>query len=266
MTTEERDEIVPMIWLTYAWSDNEERDVDYVVQTLERAGLDVNLDRFHIGAGLHLWPQIEAGITAAATGGWAIYATPTSLSSPPCREEMAIALDNALHERGEDFPLIGVLPGPFERSALPALLRTRLCVSTDDPDWVERTVAAVERRRPRIELPEQPSFVAVEHGGRDRLILEVRPRIGEWSPFVAYAPADEVTQFSAMPGPPGAVPFASATGPYRTSEPILDGRLWHFIEVLDPPATPRRSYYLVADARPSEVRFGAPNALELWRR
>lgn len=39
------------LWLTYAWADNKARDVDYVAQELERAGLTVKLDQWNLGAG-----------------------------------------------------------------------------------------------------------------------------------------------------------------------------------------------------------------------
>jgi hypothetical protein len=39
------------IWLTYAWPDNQHRDVDFVAQELGSAGIEVKLDRWNLSAG-----------------------------------------------------------------------------------------------------------------------------------------------------------------------------------------------------------------------
>ena len=36
------------LWITYAWIDNEDQDIDYIVQSLEEGGLDVRFDRRNI--------------------------------------------------------------------------------------------------------------------------------------------------------------------------------------------------------------------------
>jgi hypothetical protein len=51
------------LWLTYAWVDNEEADVDHVIGELNRAGLDVHFDKRKIIAGQRLWSQIDRFIT-----------------------------------------------------------------------------------------------------------------------------------------------------------------------------------------------------------
>ena len=50
-------------WITYAWKDNEQGDVDFVVQELVRAGLTMKLDRWNLQAGKRLWDQIDKFIT-----------------------------------------------------------------------------------------------------------------------------------------------------------------------------------------------------------
>ncbi len=72
------------LWLTYAWKDNQDQDVDHVVGDLKRVGLDVAFDRAHIIPGQRLWSQIDKGISDPQTDGWAILATENSLSSEPC--------------------------------------------------------------------------------------------------------------------------------------------------------------------------------------
>ena len=47
------------LWVTYAWADNRDNDVDFVVQELSAAGLTVKLDRWNIVAGRRLWDQFD---------------------------------------------------------------------------------------------------------------------------------------------------------------------------------------------------------------
>jgi hypothetical protein len=42
---------MPKLWLTYAWVNNEKSDVDFIIQQLEKEGIEVNLDRVHVKAG-----------------------------------------------------------------------------------------------------------------------------------------------------------------------------------------------------------------------
>ncbi|HEY3417412.1 MAG TPA: hypothetical protein VGM23_11065 [Armatimonadota bacterium] len=61
------------LWLTYAWEDNDEKDVLYYAQRLEQVGVTVKIDRWVLGAGLSLWNQIEKHITdPAESDAWCI--------------------------------------------------------------------------------------------------------------------------------------------------------------------------------------------------
>ena len=178
------------IWLTYAWEDNRNQDVDYVAQELIRAGVNVRLDRWAIGAGLRLWEQIENFImNPSESDGWLLYATANSLGSEPCKEEFSFALLRALETRGTTFPVIGLFPSPIDHGLIPASIRNRLYVSTTDPDWKERIVAATEGRQPNIARHEiQPYFLEVHQLGENQFAIEVRPRAGVWRPFLAEYP------------------------------------------------------------------------------
>ena len=46
------------LWLTYAWKDNEDKDIDFIVQKLDEAGLEVKFDRRNLVPGQRLWVQI----------------------------------------------------------------------------------------------------------------------------------------------------------------------------------------------------------------
>ena len=75
------------VWITYAWEDNKNRDVDFAAQELSGAGLDVKLDRWNLDAGKRLWEQIEHFIQDdSLSDGWLLYATQSSLGNEKCKE------------------------------------------------------------------------------------------------------------------------------------------------------------------------------------
>jgi hypothetical protein len=252
---------MPTLWLTYAWKDNEEGDVDFIAQELGRAGIDVKLDRWNIRAGRRLWEQIEHFITdPGQSDSWMLYATQHSLGSEPCKEEYAYALDRALHTRGGEFPLIGLFPGPVDRDLIPAGIRTRLFVSTTDPDWKERIVAAIEGRDPQIARSVMEPYAIKLHEIPEsevgfRYAIEIRPRAGTWAPFIMAIPIGERdhVQPGMMYGPRGRLPDASAFL-HPKEAPSLDGGWWCLGAQNE--ATPTQSYFLYCKELPSAIQFG----------
>jgi hypothetical protein len=203
------------VWITYSWDDNKEADVDFIAQELERIGLNVKLDRWNIGAGRRLWEQIEKFITSPnESDAWILYATQNSLGSEACKEEYSIALDRALRNRGGTFPIIGLFPSTIDYELIPAGLRTRLYVSITDPDWKERIKAAAEGRSPSIVSPMVQPYTINIHNVPGRIkpqfVIEVRPRAGTWSPFVAAIPISEIEKVKPriLQGPKGRIPQA----------------------------------------------------------
>ena len=90
------------VWLTYAWEDNTDGDVDFIAQELIGCGLDVKLDRWNLTAGKRLWEQIESFIQdRSESDAWVLYATQASLGSEACKEEFAYALDRSSLSRAE---------------------------------------------------------------------------------------------------------------------------------------------------------------------
>lgn len=255
------------VWLTYAWDDNEDQDVDFIAQELSETGLEVNLDRWNIQAGKRLWEQIEHFIQDEdECDAWVLYATPNSLGSEPCKEEYAYALDRALDNRGDAFPVIGLLPSPVDDEILPAGIRIRLYVSTSDPNWKERIKAAAENRDPSIEKPRVDPYQLREYQQDGAYIVEVRPRAGTLYPFVAGIPLYEKSEvgpvggspFMAIPGEPGRPPEPGGLI-YRVDgegEAQYRGENWYVV-LPHEEATPRRSYYLVFQSQPSRLLFGA---------
>lgn len=248
------------IWLTYAWDDNKNQDVDYIAQEIERAGVTVKLDRWNIGAGRRLWEQIEQFIQdKAQSDAWLLYATQASLGSEACKEEYAYALDRALHTRGGTFPIIAIFPASVDSALVPAGVRTRLHISCRDPDWKERIKAAAGGRVPAIARQVvEPYFLQVHSrtnaGG---FVLEARPRAGTWAPFIACVPADENAQvkLSVSHGPSGRVPGASVLVNVKEGTTNTPNGAWAFVCV-GMEATPTMSYYIHCQAMPSKLVFG----------
>ena len=182
------------LWVTYAWADNRDNDVDFVVQELSAAGLTVKLDRWNIVAGKRLWEQLDNFIgNPKECDAWILYATGNSLGSGPCKEEFAYALDRALASRGQSFPVIALFPASVDSSLIPAGIRTRLHVSRRDVDWKERVVAATEgRQHVPTRATVEPFHLNVHRLAFGGFAIEVRPRAGSWVPAVLAVPLQEV--------------------------------------------------------------------------
>lgn len=250
------------IWLTYAWDDNVDGDVDFTAQELRNAGLEVKLDRWNLTAGKRLWEQIESFIQdPTKSDSWVLYATQASLGSQSCREEFAYALDRALHTRGGDFPVIALFPAPVDTDLIPAGIKTRLYVSLTDPDWKERIVAAVEKREADFVKPQvEPYYLKIHKLGKQhgvkRYAIEVRPRAGTWSPFVAAIPLNEKDHVSPhiLHGPAKRIPSTGMLyGPVGESE-SNNQRWWRVYAGNE--ATPTQSYYIFCKELPSILIFG----------
>ena len=250
------------VWLTYAWEDNKDLEVDYVAQELIRAGVDVKLDRWNLTAGKPLWEQIGSFIQdSEKSDGWILYATQASLGSEKCKEEFTYALDRALNTRGEQFPVIGLFPATVDNNLIPAGIKTRLYVSTTDPDWKERIVSAIEERLPNIIKTQIEPYAITIHQrnlkrGYKKLAIEIRPRAGTWSPFFVAVPAEEKDQISPSlsHGPANRIDrgmcILFGTGDQLSS----DGKLW--VMYASNEATPTQSYFVFCNELPSVIFFG----------
>jgi len=249
------------IWLTYSWHDNQDRDVDFIVQELDDAGLEVHLDRRDIAAGKRLWQQIAGKISdPKICDAWVFLISHNSLASEPCREELAYALDRALESRGESFPLIGLVYGPFTPDMqIPKALKVRLYVQLTDENWKQRVVEGVAGRGIGKQQTErvQPYELRIHPPTETQkiFIIEVRPRVGVWSPFVAAVPCEEREIFLSMATsargiiPMAAITFGELSGVSSDSQ--------HFFRQANNEATPTQSYFLDFTRLPSYLIFGA---------
>jgi hypothetical protein len=192
------------LWLTYAWSDNDEGDFDYLVQQLESNGIPTIYDKISLLPGRKLWKQIADKIEKGSLSAWAYLITPNSLSSAACQEELAYALQRAINTRGEEFPLIGLLHKVSIRD-VPLTLRVRLCVNLANPDWIEEVRAGFEGIPPQRKIQEQLPYIIKIHNrylNRDNFCaIEVRPRFGEITYWRLAFPSDGPQPFQWGAGP-----------------------------------------------------------------
>lgn len=170
------------LWITYAWSDNDEGDFDFLVQKLAEVGVDAKYDKIALVPGRRLWQQIGNAISSDSLSGWAYLITPSSLASQACQEELSYALHRALQARGDEFPLIGMLHG-VSICDVPVALRVRVCVNLASPDWLEEVragVAGIPPQRPPATADELVVRVHPNYLGQAGMMaIEIRPRFGE---------------------------------------------------------------------------------------
>jgi hypothetical protein len=246
---------VATIWITYAWSDNQSGDIDFIAQELQRAGVRVQLDRWTLKTGARLWEQIDEFIqNPEECDAWLLIATQASLGSQPCREEYAYALDRALATRGVEFPVMALFPTTVDKELIPAGLRSRLYVSLRDPDWKERIVSGAEGRSPAIHSATiYPYQITIYYPSPEGVVIEVRPRAGSWSPFVAAIPKSEKTlvDLSLLHGATGRVPTGGMLSMLREGE----NADWAFCSATNE-ATPTMSYYIFCNQLPTKLLFG----------
>ncbi|UCM49361.1 toll/interleukin-1 receptor domain-containing protein [Aeromonas caviae] len=252
------------VWITYSWLDNDSKDVEFIAQQIEGKGFEVRMDRWDISAGRRLWEQIDTFISRPEeSDAWIFYATQNSLGSEPCKEEFAYALQRSLSSRSESFPLIGLFPSAVEKDLIPAGVSTRLYVSLEDQNWLERLSASIDGHKPNIHRESlEPFFYKLHETGNGQFnyVFEVRPRAGNWAqPFVAI-PSDEVERtrwmmpVTARVAGSGRVPMFNDFSNLH-SKPSGDKK-W-FCCIMDEDATPSKSIYLYLKELPSSIVFGS---------
>jgi hypothetical protein len=246
------------LWITYAWDDNKNQDVDFITQELLSVGVDVRLDRWTISAGTRLWDQIQKFITSdKESDGWLMIATENSLASEPCREEFAYALDRALRTRGDMFPVIALFPRSVDDHLIPPAIKVRLYLSLTDTNWKERIKAALEHRGPNVGRPAVASYELTTHNDHPsgRVIVEIRPRAGRWCPVVAAVPIAEKDCKPWIFVEPSGKPTGTGMMSGNSESLSNDGQLW--VVRNNQQATPTESLYVWFDKLPKKLIFGA---------
>lgn len=254
------------LWLTYAWIDNEDRDIDFIVQELDKAGLDVRFDRRNLVPGRRLWSQIGGFITdPAECDAWGIILTSNSLASQACVEELSYALDRALEAKDGDFPIFGLMHR-INAQSLPPALKIRLNIPLENNNWVQQTMSAVERRSPGLPITGLDEWLFKEHQTPDGYALEIRPRFDRVSPFAVAVDIQEKKSgnvTACYPGPADQVPQgATMFNSINSATTLTDGTTaWCW--GADNEANSATSYYLFYKKKPQRIWFGHQQRLKL---
>lgn len=248
------------IWLTYAWSDNDEGDFDYLVQELDRAGIPAIYDKISLIPGRKLWTQIADKISNESLSGWAYLVTPISLVSSACQEELAYALQRALDTKGDEFPLIGLLHNVSFRD-IPIALRVRLCINLANPDWIEEVRAGIQGNHPKRNVIDHDPYIIKIHKNYQNqdgiYAIEVRPRFGTITFWRLAFPIDGPQQIYWGSGPAngggiGAVRLANIEGEYAD----IGGEPMKFIGAENPLSASTSAYAIFKDRLPKRFFFG----------
>jgi len=172
---------LPKLWITYAWEDNEGGNFDFLVQELEKAGINTNFDKVALVPGQRLWEKIAVRIEDPNLDGWAILLTKDSLESEACKEELAYALYRALNSKGEKFPMIGLIHQvPIDN--VPASLRVRLMIDLRNPDWPQQILAGLKKVPPKKTEKMTTKYIweaFPDIRGSGTLAIYIRPRFEE---------------------------------------------------------------------------------------
>ena len=151
------------------------------------------------------------------------------------------------------------------KNLIPAGIKTRLYVSTNDQNWKERIKAAAEGRDVNITKEIIKPYFIKKHEAFGGKIIEIRPRAGEWYPFIAGFPLSEKENvgkvFEVIPGPPNTPPNPKGGFILRYDgegkAKFNEVELW--IKRPSETATPTRSMYVILAEYPRRIAFGVGN-------
>lgn len=249
------------LWITYAWIDNVESDVDYIIQEIDALGIEVKFDRRNIIPGQRLWTQIGGFITdPLECDAWGIFLTANSVNSQPCIEELSYALERVLSIKEDTFPLFALLHG-ISPSQLPPSLKIRLCIPLENNNnWKEQILAAVEKRGTGFMPSGLDKWYMYEHLLLDgTFCLEIRPRFDRISPFGLAVDCEEKVNGNVLKGdfgPAGIVPKTHVAFNWIDSETNLTDGTHAWVWGADNEANSTNSYYLFYKKRPPRIWFG----------
>ena len=253
------------LWITYAWTDNQDKDIDYIAKELDTAGLNCTFDNRALIPGQTLWDQIGKIISdPARVDAFSIVVTPSSLASNSCREELLYALDRALSQRGSGFPLIGLLHN-VRVNDLPPALKIRLCVPLSAPNWIDQVVAGVNKRPLPQSTETLSPFIIKKHSLPFGCCIQITPRVDHVSPIQLAINLEEknachvervfVAPSSTLPGQNGTLSFGGRN--VRAGDGEMNGRKIFYWQ-MDDEATPIQSCWIIGRSFPSKVWFGTP--------
>ena len=257
------------LWITYAWKDNEDKDIDFIIQELDsKTNINVKFDRRNLIPGQRLWEQIGESITNPdKCDAWAIVLTPNSINSEKCIEELSYALERALQSKGPEFPMFALFHN-ISPNELPPSLKIRLSISLENSSWIENVVAAAEKKPPGFSPSGIEPWITREYVNNEDIVLEIRPRIARITPFVVAVDKKQKIDGNVSrcrPGPANRDPSSTlgfcAFNSFEGPDTLKDGTevwLWEASNE----ASPTSSYYLFFKRRPPRIWVGQRNNLE----
>ncbi len=255
------------LWLTYAWKDNEDQNLDYIVQELDKLDLTVKYDRRNLIQGQRLWDQIGAQISDHnLCEAWGILLTGNSLKSGPCMEELAYALDRTIEAKGEHFPMFALMTNSITSKDLPPSLKVRLCIPLINNDWKKQVEAACHQRPTGFTPQNLSDFVMTEHITDNGFCLEIRPRFDRIAPVAIVVDIDEKLSgnvFDSSLGPAGRVPTGCVAHSRIDSETTLTDGNKAWVWGADNETNSTYSYFLFYKSRPKRIWFGHQQKLVL---
>ncbi len=248
------------LWLTYAWKDNEDQDLDYIVQELDKLDLEVKFDRRNLIPGQRLWDQIGTQITDPdQCEAWGILLTSNSLKSGPCIEELAYALDRAIEAKGGHFPMFALMTDSITSKDLPPSLKVRLCIPLTNNDWKKQVEASCHKKPTGFTPQNLSDFVMTEHISDNGFCLEIRPRFDRIAPVAIVVDLAEKVSgnvFDSSLGPAGRIPTGFVAHSRIDSETTLTDGTKAWVWGADNETNSTYSYFLFYKSRPKRIWFG----------
>ena len=257
------------LWLTYAWKDNEDKDIDFIVKELDKTDIELKFDRRNLIPGQRLWQQIAGYITDPnECEAWGIVLTKDSIKSERCIEELSYALERALSTKGEVFPIFALLHG-ISPNELPPALKIRLCIVLENNNWVKQVVAAVNKKSPGFTPQKNLSdFVLREHKTDNGYCLEIRPRFDRISLFAIAVDYNEKVSGNVTKGdfgPSGIIPNGHVAYNWVDSENTLADGTRGWVWGASNEINSTNSMFLFYKKRPKRIWFGHQQKLILYQ-
>lgn len=182
-------------------------------------------------------------------------------------EELYYALERALDEKGDTFPIFALLNGILPEE-LPPALKSRKCIILENGDWAKQIVSAINETEPGFTPQENlKDFIILEYEIPDGKCLEIKPRFKRISPYrvaVEYKEKESGNVIKGSHGPSGIVPNnLIASHPINSAGTIEDDkRCW--VWGADNEINSTNSIYLFYKNRPKRIWVGHPDRLIMY--